>query len=83
MPYYRLYFMSPHSGHIEHFSEFDAAGDAEAMARAREHEGQEALELWNERRKVGRIEPNDLASRLLALRREAEAGTPPRRAGTG
>ena len=69
MLYYRLYFISCRDGHIRRFEEFEVEDDAAAMALARRHEGEDALELWNEHRKVGMIEPNDLASKLLARRR--------------
>ena len=55
MLYYRLYFMHPHSGHIERFADFEAPDDAHALDLAGEHIGQCPLELWNEHRKVQRI----------------------------
>lgn len=69
MAYYRLYFLR--AGHIRGIEEIDAPSDSEAMARSEQYRGDDALELWNERRKVGRIEANDLGSRLIARRREA------------
>lgn len=56
MSYYRLYFMDPRTGHIMRFAEFEAADDESALALAREHDGSHASELWNEGRKVARIE---------------------------
>lgn len=74
MPYYRLYFVNQQSGHIERFEEMDAADDAEAMAQAEPFEGEHALELWCERRKVARIEPNDPLSKLTRRWKEHRAG---------
>lgn len=54
--YYRLYFMSCASGHIERFEEFEAADDVEAVRVARRQPGQQPLELWQEHRKVKRFE---------------------------
>jgi hypothetical protein len=52
LPYYRLYYLDPHSGHIDRFEEFDAAGDIEAIGRAGDRQCEGPLELWSERRKV-------------------------------
>ena len=70
MGYYRLYFMSSFSGHIERFEEFEAGDDAEAIAVAEAKQCPLALELWCSRRKVARVESSDLASQLLTKRRE-------------
>jgi len=48
--------MHPYSGHIERFAEFEAPDDEAALALAREHVGDNPLELWCERRKVSRID---------------------------
>lgn len=56
MLYYRLYFMNPDTGHIERFADFEAPDDDQALSLACEQIGDCALELWNERRKVHRIE---------------------------
>lgn len=56
MLYFRLYFMSPRSGHIERFAEFEASDDIAAIALASEHEGHQPLELWCEHRKVKRFD---------------------------
>lgn len=56
MRYYRMYFMHPHSGHIERFAEFEAPDDQTAVALASEHVGDHPLELWCERNKVKRID---------------------------
>lgn len=56
MSYYRLYFMHPHTGHIDRVADFEAPDDAQALELAGEHVGENPLELWNEHRKVHRIE---------------------------
>lgn len=49
---YRLYFMSPYSGHIELVHEFAAPDDGEAGTVAEHFLGNQPLELWAEHRKV-------------------------------
>lgn len=61
MLYYRLYFMHPHSGHIERFAEYEAPDDAAALGLASEHIGEAPLELWCEHRKVKRIDAQPVA----------------------
>ena len=56
MTYYRLYFMSARNGHIEHFKEFEVAGDEDAIRVASEYAGAQPIELWCGRRKVARTE---------------------------
>ena len=76
MRYYRLYFMNHDSGHIEDFLDLECSSDAEAIDFAGSHQGYLALELWNEHRKVVRIEAQDLASQLLARRRRKVGSGP-------
>lgn len=52
MPYYRLYNLSPTSGHIDRVEEFDAADDVAAVALVRERDHEVAIELWQEGRKL-------------------------------
>ena len=73
MSYYRLYFMSSFSGHIERFEEFDAPDDAAAVILAKTRQGLFALELWCSHRKVARVNAIDLTSELLAERAERKA----------
>ena len=73
MSYYRLYFMSSFSGHIERFEEFDAPDDAAAIVVAKTRQGLLALELWCSHRKIARVNAVDLASQLLAERAERKA----------
>lgn len=68
MSYYRLYFMSSFSGHIERFEEFDADDDAQALQLAEAKQGALAMELWCYHRRVEQFAARDLASQLLAQR---------------
>ena len=52
MRYFRLYFMDRSSGHIDHFREFEAADDAEALAIAESWREDRPMELWNRHRKL-------------------------------
>lgn len=52
MPYYRLYHLSPTTGHIDRVEEFDVADDVEAVALVRERDHPVAVELWQESRKI-------------------------------
>ena len=69
MSYYRLYFMHSFSGHIERFDEIEAEEDVDAVAQAFDQQGDLAIEVWCEHRKVARFEAVDLASQLLGHRR--------------
>jgi hypothetical protein len=52
MRYYRLYFMDPVSGHIDHFREFEAVDDAAALKVAERARDGVPMELWNRERKL-------------------------------
>lgn len=54
MRYYRLYFFDGHTGHIDHFREFEAEEDAQAVAIAEGWSGGEVMELWNRQRRLKR-----------------------------
>jgi hypothetical protein len=56
MPYYRLYHLNRSSGHIDRAEEIDAADDVRAIAIVRDRECDTAVELWQEGRKVLRLE---------------------------
>jgi hypothetical protein len=56
MPYYRLYYLNRGSGHIDRAEEIDAADDVRAVAIVRERERDTAVELWQQSRKVMRLE---------------------------
>ena len=66
MAYYRLYFFDRFSGHIDHFREFEAAGDASAVAQSAGWRELEPMELWRGRRKVKRWEALALAPEYRA-----------------
>jgi hypothetical protein len=60
MTYYRLYHLNRCSGHIERVEEIEAADDVEAVSIARDCERGAGVELWQEGRKVLRLEgPSD------------------------
>jgi hypothetical protein len=52
MLYYRLYFMDRFSGHIDHYREFEAEGDAAAVTIAEAWREGGPMELWNRHRKL-------------------------------
>ena len=54
MRYYRLYFMDRFSGHIEHFREFEAETDDDALRIAESWREDRPMELWNRQRKLKR-----------------------------
>lgn len=56
MAYYRLYHLDPFSGRIDRAEEIDAADDIEALALARASQREADVELWQEHRKVHRLE---------------------------
>jgi hypothetical protein len=56
MRYYRLYFMDPFSGHIDHFREFEAEDDSAAVGIAQDWANGSPMELWNCERKLQRWE---------------------------
>lgn len=56
MTYYRLYFLDAQARHIKGFEEFEAASDAEAIARVDTHPTCGPCELWSGRRKLHRVE---------------------------
>lgn len=56
MASYRFYFMTA-SDRIARGQDIDCADDEDALARARSLHHAHAVEIWQERRKVGRIEP--------------------------
>ena len=57
MRYYRLYFMDPFTGHIDHFREFESADDEAAISVAEGWREKQPMELWNRERKLKRWEP--------------------------
>ena len=76
MPYYRLYHLNRSSGHIDRVEEIDAADDVEAVAIVKDRERETAVELWQEGRKVLRLEGSTDKSALIEAEpfRNAVAG---------
>jgi hypothetical protein len=56
MPCYRLYHLNRFSGHIDRVERIDAADDIHAVELVKECEHENAVELWQEGRKVWRLE---------------------------
>lgn len=56
MPYYRLYSLNAHSGHIDKAEEFHASDDVEAIMIVQGREREASMELWQESRKVRRFD---------------------------
>lgn len=52
MIYYRLYYMHPFSGHIDHYREFETENDEAAIAIAKGWREAGPMELWNLHRKL-------------------------------
>lgn len=69
MTYYRLYHLNRGSGHIDLTQGIDAIDDVQAVAMAKDAERPAAAELWQEGRKVLRLE----APHLLAPPHAADA----------
>lgn len=76
MSTYRLYYFQPRSHGLVRFADFDAPSDEEAQQLALEEKGQLALELWREHHKLAEIEATDIASRVMAKRRQASSHEP-------
>jgi hypothetical protein len=56
MPYYRLYFLNPHTGHIERAEDFHSADDVEAICLVNQRSDPVPTELWCGGRKVSRFD---------------------------
>jgi hypothetical protein len=52
MPWYRLYHLDPHSGHIERAEDLFGADDVAAIYELQQRGTQHPLELWESGRKV-------------------------------
>jgi hypothetical protein len=52
MLYYRLYFIDRASGHIDHFREFEAESDEDALIVAQRWANGAPMELWNRDRRL-------------------------------
>lgn len=60
MDHYRLYFMSPGSGHIDRFESIAALDEGDAIKFAKMYIGSEALELWLGSQLVGTFDAHVL-----------------------
>jgi hypothetical protein len=56
MPYYRLYHLDQHTGHISKAEELFAADDVAAMHDLQHRNSPHPLELWERGRKVGYVD---------------------------
>ncbi len=56
MPYYRLYHLDPHTGHINSAEEVAATDDVAAIHEIQQRQSGHPLELWQEGRKVVRLD---------------------------
>ena len=73
MPLYRLYHMSPHDGHIRNFDDFEAANDEAALVFANGKLNAHPMELWEQHRKVARLEASTESDRVLKMWSTPEA----------
>jgi hypothetical protein len=66
MPYYRLYHLDEHTGHINRAEELFAADDVAAVHDLQQRQADHPLELWQEKRKVTRVDGMpEMAARSL------------------
>jgi hypothetical protein len=66
MPYYRLYHLDTHTGHIQHAEELFAADDVAAVHDLQQRQADHPLELWELGRKVTRVDAiPEMAARSL------------------
>ena len=56
MPYYRLYHLDPHTGHFNGVEDIFAADDVAAVHDLPRRQSDHPLELWQEGRKVFRLD---------------------------
>ena len=67
MPFYRLYHLDRHTGHIDRAEEIFAADDASAAHDLQQRQTDHPLELWREGRKVVRIDGRPEAAALVQI----------------
>ena len=72
MPYYRLYHLDPHTGHITRADELFAGDDVAAIHDLQQRQSDHPLELWERGRKVGRIDATLEAAGTPLQRRVSE-----------
>ena len=73
---YRLYYFQPRSHGLVRFADFNAPSDEAATALALEEVGDLAMELWRDHQKLVEIDATDVASRVMAKRRQAFSHEP-------
>jgi hypothetical protein len=56
VPYYRLYLLNPHNGHIDSAEDFHTADDVEAICLVNYRQDSVPTELWCGGRKVARFD---------------------------
>jgi hypothetical protein len=56
VPDYRLYFLDPHTGHIDRVEEFHSSDDVEAVCLVGQRTAAVPMELWCGGRKVSRFD---------------------------
>lgn len=73
MPYYRIYHFNRSNDHINRADEIEATDDVQAVAIARNSDRETAVEVWQEGRKVLRLEGPANISAPLAGRAAQQA----------
>jgi len=66
--------MSPTSGHIARFDEFEAVSDEAALIFARSKLNAHAMELWEQHRKIERFEPRSVEERIAQSWADRQTG---------
>jgi len=56
MPHYRLYHLDSYTGHVNNAEELFAADDVAATHELQQRQSDHPLELWQEKRKVVRLD---------------------------
>ena len=74
MPWYRLYRLDPHTGHIDRAEDLFAANDVAAAHELQQRQSIQPLELWRGGRKVVRLDAVPEAAALAPrARREPQS----------
>ena len=60
MPWYRLYHLDPHTGHIDRAEDVFAADDVAAIHDVEQRRAEYPLELWLDSRKVVHVDAEAL-----------------------
>ena len=75
MPYYRLYLLNPHNGHIDGAQDFHGADDVEAIGLVGRRNDAVPTELWCGGRKVARFDAATQMAGAMPLRRDSPVRT--------